>query len=45
MTSNTIILATINFCGIGSTPGPRMPDFNDDFNADFLIGEEEPEDE
>jgi len=34
--ADTIILATIRFCGGGGSTS-RLPDFNDDFNADFRI--------
>ena len=44
MTAETIYLATINFCG-GSSPVTLLPDFNDDYNADYRIGEESAENE
>ena len=44
MTADTIFLATINFYGVGGGQHSRLPDFNDDFNADFRIGEEQADD-
>ncbi len=44
MTAETIYLATINFCG-GSSQSPRLPDFNEDYNNDYRIGEENAENE
>ena len=44
MTAETIYLATINFCG-GSSQTSPMADFNDDYNADYRIGEESAENE
>ena len=39
-----IILATINFCGGGGDTA-RLPDYNDDYNNDYRIGEESAENE
>lgn len=41
MVANTIFLPTISFYGTGGGQGPRLPDFNEDYNADFRIGDEE----
>jgi len=42
--AETIILATIHFCG-GSGEISHLPDFNADYNNDFRIAEEAPENE
>ncbi len=42
--AETIILATIHFCG-GSGETSHLPDFNADYNNDFRIAEEAPENE
>ena len=44
--AEVIYLATINFCGGGgSGEKPRLPDFNADFNGDYRIGVETPQNE
>ena len=43
--AETIIIATIHFCGGGSGETSHLPDFNADFNGDFRIAEETPENE
>ncbi len=42
--ADTIYIATINFCG-GGGQSTRLPEFNNDFNADYRIGEESAENE
>lgn len=42
--AETIFLATINFCA-GSGQVVRQPDFNADYNGDYRIAEETPENE
>ena len=43
--AETIILATIHFCDGGGGEISHLPDFNADFNEDFRIAEETPENE
>lgn len=43
--AETIYLATINFCGGGNGQQVRLPDFNEDYNNDYRIGEENAENE
>lgn len=41
---DVINLATINFCAGGNTI-ERLPEFNNDYNDDYRIGEESPDEE
>lgn len=43
--AETIILATIHFCGGGGGEISHLPDFNADYNKDFRIAQEAPENE